>query len=191
MGTRNELAATEGKIFRAYWQDGVLDLLAGVSVLLIGVGWVAGFTLATVVVPPVALVTWPILRHRITDPRLGRVRFNARRRFEMRHGVIAVASLAVVLFMTDTPPAFPRWLVPGIPGLILAALALSAAAALRLVRFVAYAAVFMTAALIVCVLDGEPGWAIVAGGAAAAANGARMLASFFRDFPVLATEMDE
>jgi len=198
MGARSELAATEARVFQAYWQDGVLDLLAGGSTLLIGLGWLAGFVLASVVVPPLAIVSWPILRQRITHPRLGRVRFNAHRRFRMRHGMIAVLSLGVLLFgffalhfgVGHLPP-FPRWLAPGIPALLLAALALSAAEALRLARFALYGIGFIAAALVVSGLDADPGWALAGGGAIAAANGARMLVAFLRDFPMLAAEMDK
>ena len=95
--TRSPLASTEAQVFRAYWQDGVLDLLAGSALVTIGLAWITGFVLATVVVPPVAISMWPILRQRITRPRLGQVRFNAERRFRMRHGMIAVLSLGVVL----------------------------------------------------------------------------------------------
>lgn len=55
MKGQSDLASTEARVFRAYWQDGVLDLLAGASVVLIGLGWLAGFVLAGVVVAPAAL----------------------------------------------------------------------------------------------------------------------------------------
>ncbi|HXI01928.1 MAG TPA: hypothetical protein VNI57_02020, partial [Candidatus Saccharimonadales bacterium] len=133
MNARSELASTEAQVFRAYWQDGLLDLLAGSSILMIGLGWLTGFVLAAVIVPPLAIVMWPLLRRRITDPRLGQVRFNAERRFRMRHGMIAVLSLGVLLFgfvgvrlLKGETSDLLRWLAPAIPALILAALALSA-----------------------------------------------------------------
>jgi hypothetical protein len=198
MKAQPELAATEARVFRAYWQDGVLDLLAGSSLVLIGIGWLAGFVLAGVIVPPIAISMWPLLRNRITKPRLGQVRFGAARRFRMRHGLIAVASLGVLLcgfvalhVLRGEASDFLRWIAPGIPALILAALALSAAEALRLVRFVVYAAAFVAVGLAVSAVDADPGWAIVAGGVVVAASGARMLASFLRRFPCLPAEMEE
>ncbi len=195
---RSDLVPTEARVFRAYWQDGVLDLLAGLGVVLIGLGWLAGFPLAGVVVPPIALVTWPILRSRITGPRLGRVRFGPDRRFEMRHGLIAVVSLGVVLcgfvatrvYGARGTSDLVRWLAPGIPALILMLLSLSSAAALKLPRFAAYAVGFAVAALAVSVLDADPGWALAAGGLVAAIHGAFLLARFVREFPVLSAEMD-
>lgn len=192
-----ELSATEAKVFRSWWQDGVLDLIAGSCVTLIGLGWLAGFPLAGIAVPPIALTAWPILRRRITEPRLGQVRFAARRRRDMRFGMIAVLSLGLVLggFVADlyrggSDSQLLRWLAPAIPGSIVAALALSTAEALRLVRFVGYAAGFVAAALVVAALDADPGWALFAGGALVAASGARLLVRFLREFPVLSTEMD-
>ncbi len=197
MRTQAGLASTEARVFSAYWQDGLLDLLAGSALVAIGLCWVAGFVLAVVIVPPVVLVTWPILRQRVTDPRLGQVRFNAGRRHRMRHGLIAVASLGVLLFgfvgirvLKGGTSELVRWLAPGIPALLLAALALSAAEALRLVRFVGYAAVFVTAGLVVAALDADPGWAIAVAGAIVLGNGARMLRRFLREFPRLPAEMD-
>lgn len=196
--TRTDLHATEARVFRAYWQDGLIDLLAGASVVAIGVGWIAGFVLASVVVPPIALSLWPLLRRRITEPRLGRVRFNARRRFEMRHGLIAVASLGVVLLgvfaeraWRGSHSSFVEWVAPGIPALLLAALAVSSSVALRAPRFAGYAAGFVAAALVVSALDAEPGWSILAGGVIVTVTGARLLTTFLGAFPTLPAEMDE
>ncbi|QDU68212.1 hypothetical protein [Engelhardtia mirabilis] len=197
MSTTTTLASTESRLFRAYWQDGVLDLLAGAALSAIGLGWIAGYPLAGVVVPPVAIATWPILRQRITRPRLGQVRFNARRRFDMSLGMIAVLSLGVLLcglFVSRSKEGASyealRSLAPGIPALLVAALGLSAAAALRLARLAAYSAVFVAAALVVATLDAEPGWALLAGGLVMLASGARLLAAFVRGHPRLAAAMD-
>lgn len=198
MNAQSELASTEARVFNAYWQDGVLDLLAGGAILLVGLGWLAGFmVIGTAVALPLALVSWPILRQRITHPRLGQVRFNAQRRFRVRYSTIAVMALGLGVFgviaarvVTGQPSALPRWLAPGIPALLLAVLALSTAEVLGLVRFTLYAVAFVVSALVVSALDADPGWSIAAGGSIAAANGAWMLASFLRHFPPLATEMD-
>lgn len=198
MITGSELAGTEAKVFRAYWQDGLLDLVAGSTVVLIGFGWIAGLWISGIVVPPVALVAWPILRRRITEPRLGAVRFGPERRSRMRHGLVAVCSLGVVLagfvfprlVLDRSPSELLRWLAPGIPALILAALALSASEALRIARFALYGAAFVVAALGAAALDVDPGWPMAAGGALMIASGARLLVRFLRDFPVLPTEIE-
>ncbi len=199
MAARSALASTEAKVFHAYWQDGILDLIAGAGAVLIGVGWVLGYVLSVVLVPALVLTAWPILRRRITDPRLGRVRFSARRRFTMLHGMIAVVSLGILLggltvthvYRGTVTSQLVRWLAPGIPALILAALSLSAAAALGLLRFVGYAGGFVAAALLAAVLDADPGWAILLGGAVVCASGAVMLSRFLREFPPLAGDLDQ
>jgi hypothetical protein len=198
MNASPDLSATEARVFEAYWQDGVLDLIAGAGVVIIGVGWILGFVLVVALVPPLALAAWPILRQRVTVPRLGQVRFAARRRRTMRHGLVAVLSLGVLTggwavnhaLNPGSTSAFLTWIAPGIPALILTAMALSAAEALRLLRFVGYAVGFALAAVAVAALDVEPGWALLAGGLIVTVNGARLLAGFVHEFPRLATEID-
>jgi hypothetical protein len=198
MTTGAAFASTEARLFRAWWQDGLLDLLAGACLVATGLGWLAGFVLAGALAPAVALPLWPLLRQRITRPRLGEVRFAAARRLRMRHGLVAVVSLGVVLLgfvalslsEAEARSELLRWAAPAIPALLLAALALSAAEALRLLRFALYAAGFVAAGLVVASLEAEPGWAILAGGALVLASGIRLLAVFLREFPRLPSEMD-
>jgi len=189
----------ETRIYRAYWQDGLLDLLAGMTLLLMGTGWVLGFMLASTIVPPLALVLWPSLRARLTEPRLGRVRFNPERMLNLRAGVVAlltagviVGGLVILKNLHQRPPsAFEQWLAPAIPALILALLALCCAGALRLARLAGYALVFLASGLLVAVLGAEPGWALLIGGAIAGLAGIVMLGRFLRAFPRLQDRLPE
>jgi hypothetical protein len=195
-----DLSATEARMFRAYWQDGLIDLLAGATLILIGLGWLLGIPLGVLsVTPGVAVVFWPLLRRTITEPRLGRVRFSAKRQFRMHHGAIALLALGVLLgglvttrvFLADQTSAFLRWIAPGIPVLIMAVLALSVSGVLRLLRFVGYAATFAIAAVIVAGATLEPGWALFGGGVVVTVMGGVLLVRFLREFPRLSQEMDE
>jgi hypothetical protein len=183
----------EARVYRAYWQDGLLDLLAGLTVLLIGAGWVMGFVLASVVVPPVALVLWPLLRMRVTEPRLGHVRFNHQRMLNLRAGVASLLATGVILgglvilkaTQQGPPSAFERWLAPAIPALVLALLSLCCAGALQLIRLAAYAFVFAVSGLFIATLQAEPGWAMIVGGGTVGLAGVVMLGRFLRAFPPL------
>lgn len=186
-------AQLEKRIYQAYWQDGLLDLLAGVALVLTGVGWLAGFIPAGGIAPVLALVLWPGLRRRITEPRMGYVRFNGTRLRELRHGGLAllVLGLGFLAFILLTaaqggPPSdLERWLAPAIPAFLVALLAISVAAALHLVRVTGYAAAFVLAGIAVAILNAEPGWALLAGGGLMFVAGALLLRRFLHAYPRL------
>jgi hypothetical protein len=192
-----DTAKIETQLYRAYWQDGLLDLLAGMTLLLIGTGWVLGFMLAPVIVAPLALVLWPLLRSRLTEPRLGRVRFNPERMLNLRAGGIALLATGVIVgglvilknLHQGPPSAFEQWLAPAIPALILTLLALCCAGALQLARLACYALVFLASGLLVAVVGAEPGWALLVGGAITALAGTAMLGRFLRAFPRLQDQL--
>ncbi|MGD8451905.1 MAG: hypothetical protein PVJ57_08810 [Phycisphaerae bacterium] len=192
------LAATEKRIFRAFWQDGLLDIVAGTTIVLIGVGWSCGVLIPMLAMPIVGIIVWQSARHRITEPRLGSVVFSARRLHQLRHGLIAILSLGLVvggnlvtrvwLKRTDSPLA--TWFAPAIPVTILAAMSLSCAAALGLWRFLVYGILFAAVGLALATAEMEPWWGLVAGGAAVAAWGVIMLVTFLREFPRLPSEAE-
>jgi hypothetical protein len=198
MTTSPDLAATERRVFSAFWQDGVLDLLVGAALMSIGMVWLLDMIWLTAIVPASAIVVWPILRRTITEPRLGQVRFRADRRHRLRHGLIAVVSLGMVLFafaathihggLDQRDPL--RWLAPAIPSLLLTLLALSAFEILRLPRLLAYAGALAAAGLLAAALRLEPGWPILTGGAVVSIAGIVLLVCFVRGFPRLPREVE-
>jgi hypothetical protein len=198
MSTTPEFAATEKRVFSAFWQDGVLDLLAGVALLSIGIAWLLHLFWLTAVVPGPFVVMWPILRRTITEPRLGQVRFQVERRHSLLHGSIAVLCLGLIsfgfmvirLYRGGDESALLRWLTPAIPSLLLALLALSIFGVLRLLRLLVYAAVLVAAGLIVAALDLEPGWAMLSVGVVITITGMVRLIRFLREFPRLPQEFE-
>lgn len=188
---------TEARLFEAYWQDGLLDLLAGVSVGIIGIGWLFGLVAVTAAVPAIAVVTWPVLRGRITAPRLGEVRFNAERVSGLRAGLggaLAVGVAAMVLFVVfaledGEPSRWAQWIAPAIPALLLSFLATLTAALLHLMRFLTYAEVLFAGGLAAAILGWEPGWSMVLAGAVVTAAGAMQLGRFLHEFPRLPETM--
>ena len=85
----------EGRLFRRYWDDGLLDLLVGVGVLLIGIGWVCDQVALAAFTPALLVPLWRPLRARLVEPRLGAVEFADKRvRRQRRHalGLVGGAS---------------------------------------------------------------------------------------------------
>lgn len=191
------LAATEKRVFHASWQDGLLDIIAGITVALIGTGGLLGVLTSTLGLPIVGIIAWHTARRKITQPRLGFVVFSTRRRHDLRHGLVAILSLGVVvggflvtrIWQAHSP--FAEWFAPAIPATILATLALSCAAALNLWRFVAYGLIFAAAGLGAAATRIEPWWCLVVGGVAIATWGVFMLIGFLREFPKLSNEVQD
>ena len=198
MITQPDLGVTERRIFRAYWQDGVLDLLAGVSAAVIGVGALFGVLVPMMGVPIVAVFAWQVARRRITEPRLGSVVFSERRVRQMRCGLIAIASLGLVVggnlvtrvWVHRSESSFSEWFAPAIPAMIVAAMSMSCAAALGLWRFVVYGVIFALAGLGMAEGALEPGWALVGGGLVVAGWGVVMLVRFVHRHPALPAAME-
>jgi hypothetical protein len=191
MTAEPSFAATERRIFHASWQDGLLDIVAGVCVVIIGVGALLGGLVLTLWVPIVGVFAWQIARRRVTDPRFGSVEFSARRRHQLTHGLIAIVSLGLVvggnlvtrIWFREPASSFSQWFAPAIPATIVAAMSLSCGVALGLWRFVVYGVMFAGAGLAVAEAQLEPWWAMVAGGAGVACWGVVMLLRFLREFP--------
>jgi hypothetical protein len=192
------LVKAERRVFHAYWQDGLLDIVAGVCVILIGAGALLGALVPMLGTSIVGVFVWQAARRAITDPRLGSVVFSERRIRQMRHGLIAIVSLGLVvggnlvtrIWLKDSPTSFSQWFAPAIPATILAAMSMSCAVALGLWRFVAYGAIFAIAGLGIADATMEPWWGLVAGGTAMALWGAVMLRRFLREFPKLPGDAD-
>ncbi len=192
------LAKAERRIFSAFWQDGLLDLVAGATVVLIGAGWLVNLLLPMLALPIVAMFVWQAVRKRVTEPRLGSVVFSAKRRHDLNHRLVAILLLGLVVggslvtsvWWGDLHSTFAQWFAPAIPATILAAMSLSCAAAIALWRFVGYSAFFALAGLIVAAVGLEPWWGLIIGGIAVMICGAVMLSRFIHDFPRLSDESE-
>ena len=191
----------ESRLFRGFWQDGALDLSAGLALTTMGVFWLTGPVVGQTLAPLVAFVLFPILRKRVTEPRFGHVRFNAKRRSRLRRGHWILVGLGTAAFVlgigvylagrdavADSPLA--ATLVPGLPPALLGVMAIGGAAMLGLQRFLVYAAFLMCSGGAVIVLGAHPGWALLASGLFVTAFGSSLMVRFVRAYPVAMTEVE-
>lgn len=176
----------ETRLFRQYWQDGALDLVAGGAVLLIGVGYMFEQMLAEVVVLPLAFAAWFILRRQVVAPRAGYVEFTLRRRersgLELA-GAVAAGVGVLALFVAlaigiRSGPQTPTDMVDAVPALLVALAALASAGLTRSWRFAAYAVLIAAAGAVAVALGTGPGMPLLVGGLAVAGTGAVLLARF-------------
>jgi len=179
----------ESRIYQAYWQDGSTDLVLGLVVFLSGLVWALGYFAAAIAFWAAATPAWLLLRQRIVEPRLGRVRFAPRRTGRLRigfMGAIAVGLGVLALVVTlGWSPESARWMAPAIPSLIMGMMAAVLGAAAEVGRFGLYAGWFVLTGLVIAAMGGEPGVALLVGGLMPAGAGALMLRRFLKDFPPL------
>jgi predicted small integral membrane protein len=179
----------ERRLFRQYWDDGLLDVLSGVGALAVGLSWAVDLVALGAAVPAVLAALWVPLRRRLVEPRAGLVEFADQRVERNRRGLVgsallglaALAAFAALAFWAAPNPGGPwRAMAPALPALLLGLLAVVAGLILGLPRFVVYAGLFSVAGLGVAATDSRPEVAILAAGLLVLASGAWRMNRFLR-----------
>ncbi|NIP17328.1 MAG: hypothetical protein GWM87_03580 [Xanthomonadales bacterium] len=182
----------ERKAFRSFWDDGLVDLLFGVSVATIGLSWWLDLVPLGAVFPALAVSLWVPLRRRLVDPRLGYVEFSGERELKtrsFRHGMTmfmaGTALLGAFVFLwweSGTALEFRR-LVPAMPALLIGLLAIPFAVFTGCRRFYGYTLVMVVAGIVTLLLDSRPGPFMLAGGIAITISGAAIMGRFLATYP--------
>ncbi|MEZ4456150.1 MAG: hypothetical protein R2882_06315 [Gemmatimonadales bacterium] len=171
----NTVHTLESALFRSRWDDGLLDVLAGVGVLIVAACWAADLVAVGAAAPALLAVVWGPLRQRLVEPRAGFVEFSDARAQAMKRrswsavalgvgGLVAVGALvAAAMAGRDV---VPNGIAPAVPAILLAMMAAVAGLALGVSRFVGYALLLVVAGLGAALAGAEPEMAMLAGGAA-------------------------
>jgi len=179
----------EARLFRAYWDDGLLDLFFGVGALSIGVCWTLGLVALGAVVPALLALLWSPVRRHLVEPHAGFVAFAAARvassRRKLRGSVwlgvgVLVLFVLISLVVRRFGGGFLRNDVAALPAALVGVMACLFAAGLRIARFAAYGLLFGAAGLAAARAKLEPEVAILAAGAAVTLSGLVILARFLR-----------
>jgi len=193
----SSLSRLEQSLYRTYWDDGLLDLWAGLGVLSTGVFWILGWVTVAPALPLLLIILWPAARRRWVEPRVGAVCLSRQRRLRERMKLawcLQVGWPMLVLVLVGCwGLSVGRWvppliMAPAIPLVILSALALGASLMLSLARFSAYAALLFLVGLAGMALAWEPGPLIVIGGAMISGAGLVRFTRFLRLKPVAGGE---
>lgn len=166
--TKDPLAELEDTTYFARFDDGLLDLFIGVSLLWIGSAWlwfedVAAFAAMLPALLATPFATW---RGRFLNDRGGYVRFSeARRGWERRNLVVfltvGVAAAGLVLLSVAVSGGSGRdaahWLAPGLIALLVAVLLGLLAAVSRLPRLAWYTLLLVLGGLGAAALSTNPG----------------------------------
>lgn len=196
----SEIEALEKRVYTSTWDDGLIDLFAGLGLTLVGIAWLFDLVALGPIAPAVIISCWPAARRRIREPRAGYVRIGESRRRQEKSNVWFLMALATATFLlglfgyvylvrAGVPTAgIVRLLVPGLPAALLGIGTLIVGRMLGLVRFYAYGLALFSGAAVVAGLRFDPGAALIVGGAAMLLTGAALLKRFLRLYPVPAAE---
>lgn len=180
----------EANLYRSYWDDGLLDLLFGIGLLMAGLGWESRLGALAVLQAPLWIVFWGPLRRRIVEPHAGFVRFSLSRQERTSRGLrwtlalgmgVLVLSLVAVLVLREQEalPALRR-LSPGIPAFLVALGAALAGILTGARRFQAYGLVLLAGAAVTAWLDRGPALPLIVAALVAVISGAVLLGRFVR-----------
>jgi len=187
------MTALEKRIYRSYWDDGLLDLFAAIGVLIVGVSWAFDFPVGGVLAPALLIPMWRPVRDKLIEPRLGHVEFaDARQR---RIGAVlrttlyagaGLMALVVVAYLgrdrIGTLAAAD--LAAALPAVLLAVMAVLASVIVASPRFVIYAGVLVLAGISGALQGLEPGRILLEAGAFIFCVAVALLARFLRANPV-------
>jgi len=174
-------------VFHSFWDDGLLDLMVGLAVLVVGLSWWQDFPVFGAVFPAVCASMWHPLRKRFVEPRMGYVEFSGRRELKVRgfrHGLISFFAgttvLGLVLLAVWQNQKLPRpteW-IAGFPLVLVAIPAVFFAFFTNCRRFLVYALLLLVAAIEVIVQGLDPHAGLIASGAVIAVSGLVLMIRF-------------
>ncbi|NNE04858.1 MAG: hypothetical protein HKN15_03940 [Xanthomonadales bacterium] len=177
----------ERKAFKSFWNDGLLDVMLGMMLLVLGVSWWQDVAVLGAVFPAVCVSMWAPLRKRLIEPRMGFVEFSEGRelkartfRFGLAGFFAATMLLGILVFSlwgSDIMPKPAEW-IAGFPLLLLAIPAALFSAFTQCRRFAVYALLMLLAGIEVVILDWQPHVGMLASGAVILLSGSVILARF-------------
>lgn len=190
--------AIERRVYRTYWNDGLLDVFAAVGVLAIGVFWIFDLPVGAAFVPAWLVPAWGPCRRRFIEPRLGMVEFSDARqrrntnllRLIMYIGIACLILGIELYFFRDRLGVDPGdALIAGLPALLLGLLAIATSMLIATPRFLVYAAILAATGATGALYGLRPGLILCIAGAAMLAIAGIVIARFLRDNPVITEDM--
>ena len=194
------LKKAHDRVYRTFWQDGLLDVFAGLALVGVGISWVTGYHGLGAVCPAIAVPLWSVFRKRLVEPRLGHVRFDEEREQRVRLSLGTLVGtgcgfflVAVYLYwvISSNPPAIKlESYIAALPAVLVGIGGWLCAFMFGIHRLAFYGAVCVVAGVVIVFLELDPGWSLLASGALTAIAGGVLLVKFLSSFPRLSQEME-
>ena len=194
-----EMGGIENRVYRAYWNDGLLDVFAAVGVLLIGIAWTFDFVVGGAITPALLVPLWSPFRQRFIEPRLGMVEFSEKRERTNRSRLLLVILLGIGAFalvvslyvLRDRLAVEPSVsFIAGLPALLLAVPAALTAMLVSTGRFLVYAALLVVAGGVGAINGWEPGPILVSAGIPIFLIASTVLVRFVRNNPIANEDLE-
>ena len=194
-----EMGGIENRVYRAYWNDGLLDVFAAVGVVLIGIAWTFDFVVGGAITPALLVPLWGPFRQRLIEPRLGMVEFSEKRERTHRSRLLLVILLGIGAFaivvslyvLRDRLALDPAVsFMAGLPAFLLAIPAALTAILVSTGRFLVYAALLAVAGGVGAMSGLEPGPIIVAAGIPILLIAGTVLLRFVHNNPVVNEDLE-
>jgi len=182
----------ETRLFKSFWDDGLLDILCGISLLAIGIGWGLHHAVISTVAPPLLVPLWGPLRRRLVEPRAGYVEFSQARQEKTRTGLKVTFALLVGTFLLgigaflylqtagDGEAGGIARYIQGLPGILLGVGALITAQITGARRFAVHALLLISFGAVTIALQLGPAMPMLAGGVAVTLSGLILMIRFLR-----------
>ena len=196
MSTTQEFNSLKRKVYLAYHQDGILDLVAGSVVLGFGTFMLTD-NIAFLMAGWFVMIMYVFLKNRITVPRFGYVRIDSEKKALMKSWIsVGIGVLVLLLFFLlpiflrrepaspETEALIRRYHMVPLSTMLFALPALAAALFLGLKRFYLYALLASGLPLLGAMLNIETYIPIVTTGAVIIAFGAFLLTNFLKKYPL-------
>ena len=194
-----DMGAIENRVYRVYWNDGLLDVFAAVGVLLIGIAWTFDFVVGGAITPALLIPLWGPFRQRVIEPRLGMVEFTEKRERTNRSRLLLVIllgigafALVVSLYLLRNRLALEPSVsfIAGLPALLLAIPAALTAMLVSTGRFLVYAALLVIAGGVGANTGWEPGPILVSAGIPILIIASTVLLRFVRNNPIATEDLE-
>lgn len=194
-----EMGGIENRVYRAYWNDGLLDVFAAVGVLLIGIAWTFDFVVGGAITPALLVPLWGPFRQRFVEPRLGMVEFSEKRERTNRDRLLLVILLGIGAFalvvslyvLRDRQALDPAVsFIAGLPALLLAIPAALTAILVSTSRFLVYAALLIISGGVGAMSGLEPGPILVSAGIPILLIAGIVLLRFVHNNPVVNEDLE-
>ena len=184
------------KIYLAYHQDGILDLVAGSVVLGFGLNMLTD-NIVFLMIGWLAMMLYVLIKQRVTVPRFGFVRFESQKKTLQKAWVsVGIGVLFVAFFLTlnifvsrqptspETQALIQRYHMVPLSAMLFGLPALAAAIILGLKRFYLYALLALGLPLLGALSNIETYIPIVTTGAVIILFGTFLLVNFLQKYPL-------